>query len=100
MKRERRAWERHSIPIMATLDTFDGRSLTLRMSNVSFGGAFLKKTDPATPLPSIGTEVRVTIRSQSECGVEAETMAARVVRTRPDGIGVAFLRDGTGQMVA
>lgn len=97
MKREHRTHERHSISIEAMLGTPDGQSLTLRLHNISFNGAFLKKIDAATPLPPLGAEVQVTIRYQSERGAEVETVAARVVRVLPDGLAVQFLGEAAAQ---
>jgi hypothetical protein len=97
MKRERRAHERHSIRIEATLDTPDRRGQVVRLRDVSFSGALVMKTDPSMPFPSIGTEVQITIRYQSERGAEVETVAARVVRVCPDGLAVEFLREPAAQ---
>ena len=93
MRREQRTHWRHSISIEAMVETSDGRRLPMRVCDISYGGAFLKKADPSTPLPSLGTEVRITIRYQTEHGTEAETVAGRVVRLRPDGLAVLFFRE-------
>jgi hypothetical protein len=91
MKYERRANARHRIAIDAVLDTPDGRRMTLRLRDVSVGGAFLEKTDPATPLPRIGSAVQMTIRYQSEHGTEVEKVRARIVRVNPAGLAIRFL---------
>ncbi len=97
MKREHRAHERHSISIEAMLGTPDGQNLALRLRDISFKGAFLEKIDPATLLPPLGAEVRVTMRYQSERGAEVETVAARVVRVLPNGLAVQFLGETVAQ---
>lgn len=97
MKRERRIHERHYIAMEASLEMPDGRSHTVQLQDVSFSGASLKKIDPSTPLPPLGTVVRITLRYQSEHGAETETVRACVIRLRPDGLAVRFLRDPAAQ---
>ena len=100
MSRERRGHERFPIGLEATLETADGRELNLRLGDVSAGGAYLEKTDPATPLPPAGSPVRFTIRYRSERGVEIESECARVVRVTDDGIGIEFQRDVPATLAA
>ncbi len=97
MSHERRVRERFPIGIEATLETVDGRELNLRLGDVSAGGAYLEKTDPATPLPPAGSTVRFTIRYQSEHGVEVESEHARVVRVTDGGIAIEFQRDAPAE---
>jgi hypothetical protein len=100
MKHERRTSKRHSIPMEASLELPDGRVVVLRLRDVSIGGALLEKTDPTAPLPPLGTAVRFTIQDQSERGTVADSVQARVVRVRPDGIAIEFVRTADAKIGA
>lgn len=86
-KNENRQYRRKQVDFNSTV-SIDGRQTTLRVKDLSEGGAFVRKGD--FPIPPIGTELFVEIPALIE-GDEPLVAQARVVRVTADGFAVVFL---------
>ncbi|HYE49093.1 MAG TPA: PilZ domain-containing protein [Azospirillaceae bacterium] len=86
----RRAFERQPVNTCVSL-TLAGRTMECTISDVSPRGAFLS---PMADEIKVGTEGVLEV---PDSPVRAEF---RIVRRTPSGVGVEFLRDGVGAIVA
>ena len=65
-------------------------TLVFTTSGFSRSGAFLRRRDDKTALPSVGAVIHITFRWPLETNMPPVQVEAKVVRHADDGVGVRF----------
>lgn len=84
---DNRKHDRKQVDVLSNVSV-DGHETTLKIKDLSEGGAFVRKGD--APIPPIGTEIFVEIPAVIE-GDEPLVAQAKVVRVTADGFAIIFL---------
>lgn len=89
--RERRGKPRLATRLVAAMveDPKHG-TLVFTADRISGKGAYLQRVDKNTPLPGIGSLIKVTLRWPVETNTPTVCVAARVVRQTSNGVGVQY----------
>lgn len=87
---ERRTEQRLTTRLEAVVEDSAHGPLHFTTSGFSRSGAFLRRRDDATPLPSVGSVIRITFRWPLETQMPPVRVEATVVRLADDGVGVRF----------
>jgi hypothetical protein len=87
---ERRSERRYATRLEAVVDDPELGKLIFTASGFSSAGAFLKRHDRSTPLPMIGSVVKLTFNWPIETNIPPVRVEAKVVRQTDDGVGVQF----------
>lgn len=87
---ERRVDERLTTRLDATVEDATRGPLVFTTSGFSRSGAFLRRRDAATPLPDIGSVIKIVFSWPLETNMPPVRVEATVVRQTDDGVGVRF----------
>lgn len=87
---ERRIEPRYPARLEAVVEDTEHGKLTFTASGFSRAGAFLRRRDNDTPLPSIGSIVKLSFIWPLETQIPPVRVEATIVRHTEDGVGVQF----------
>ena len=88
MSSEKRQFARIKLPVTVELSLEGEAPVLLITRDISDGGAFLE-TKQGTPELGVGTRVYIKVNADLN-GEPPPRIAARIVRTSPEGLAVAF----------
>jgi hypothetical protein len=87
---DRRAEPRYPARLEAVVDDEQNGKLFFTASGFSRTGAFLRRRDSGTPLPMIGSVVKLSFNWPIETHIPPVCVEAKVVRHTNEGVGVQF----------
>jgi hypothetical protein len=87
---ERRQEPRYPARLEAVVEDGQHGTLTFTASGFSRTGAFLRRRDNDTPLPAIGSAVKLSFIWPLETQIPPVRVQATIVRHTEDGVGVQF----------
>jgi hypothetical protein len=87
---DRRLDPRISTRIDAVVDDAQHGSLVFTASGFSRTGAFLRRREPGTPLPVVGSVIQLVFNWPLETKIPPVRVEAKVIRQTEDGVGVLF----------
>jgi hypothetical protein len=87
---ERRMDERLTTRLDAAVEDAVHGTLVFTTSGFSRSGAFLRRRDAATPLPVVGSVIKIVFSWPLETQMPPVRVEATVVRQAEDGVGVRF----------
>jgi hypothetical protein len=87
---DRRLDPRITTRIDAIVDDAEHGSLVFTASGFSRTGAFLRRREHDTPLPLVGSVIRLVFHWPLETKIPPVRVEAKVIRRTDDGVGVLF----------
>ncbi|HEY8555560.1 MAG TPA: PilZ domain-containing protein [Burkholderiales bacterium] len=87
---DRRLDPRLATRIEATVADPEHGDLAFTASGFSRTGAFLRRRDPDTPLPRVGSRIEIVFSWPLETDIPPVRVEATVIRRSEDGVGVRF----------
>lgn len=87
---EKREMLRNAVNMKVSLTDADGITRDYTARNFSTDGAFLERKEESTPLPTIGSKVKLVISWPLETHLDPVDITAEVAHTKEDGVGVSF----------
>lgn len=87
---DRRLDQRLTTRLDATVEDAEHGTLVFTTSGFSRSGAFLRRRDPTSPLPVIGSVINIVFSWPLETQMPPVRVEATVVRQAEDGVGVRF----------
>lgn len=89
--RERRSHARLATRLVAAMvEDPDHGVLVFTADRISRHGAYLQRVDKTTPLPTIGSVIKVTLRWPVETNTPTRCVEAKVIRVTSGGVGVKY----------